>query len=80
MASVDRAAAKKALAAEKRLRKHDQGACEERTVSPKQLEYPESISSSSSLSIHEVSRMGLNSDFLHTEKNIKFCFVQYNYY
>ena len=63
MASVDRAAAKKALAAEKRLQKHDQGACEEGTVSPKQLEYSESISSSSSSSIQEVSRMELYSDF-----------------
>ena len=55
MASVDWAAAKKALAAEKRLRKHDQGACLKGTLSPKQLEYSESISSSSSSSIHEVS-------------------------
>ena len=63
MAYVDQAAAKKALAAEKRQQKHDQGACEEGIVLPKQLECSESISSSSSSSIHEVSRMGLDTDF-----------------
>ena len=63
MASIDRAAAKKALTAEKRLQKHDQGACEEVTILPKQLEYSEIISSSSSSSIHKVSRMGLYSNF-----------------